>query len=486
MNVVFVYSLYDVQSSKRPLRSQEQIQFGISYISSFLEKNGHNTKLIVLSKIFGGAYKAIIDKCVKEFSPKIFCFTAISSEYNFILAVAKYVKMKYPDIYLLIGGCHVSLNPTSISLNDLDALCIGEGEMPTLELISQLEKGLLPSKVPNLWIKRNDGIEKNSTRPFLQDLDTLPFPDREMWQDWIDEELGARISILLGRGCPFECTYCCNDALKKISDGRYVRVRSVDNILAEIENIVTTYPEKKEINLEVESFGVNTSWAIKLCNELENFNKTIKEPLSFGVNLRVAAGVDYVSLFVALKRANFKFINIGLESGSERLRREVLRRNYSNDEIIAVVRLARANGLKVTLFNMIGIPGETQLDFRETVKLNRMCLPDNHYGTVIFFPYPGTEIYSLCKKNGLLKDELDAGMERRKAILDLPGFSKKQIQKSYLWFDYYVYKGYSPLPKILMRVLVLKLKENPYLNLFFREFMRLPLVKKIRRALTRW
>jgi radical SAM superfamily enzyme YgiQ (UPF0313 family) len=484
MNVVFVYSLDDIQSSKAPLRTQEQIQFGISYISSFLKKNGHNTKLIVLSKVFGGAYKAIIDKCVKEFAANIFCFTAINSEYNFILTVAKYVKMSYPDIYLLIGGCHASLNPTSISLNDFDALCIGEGEMPTLELVSQLENGLLPSTIHNLWIKRNGGIEKNLTRPFLQNLDDLPFPDREMWQNWIKEQLGARISILLGRGCPFECAYCCNSALKKISGGSYVRFRSVDNILAEIENIVTTYPGKKEIYLEVESFGINTSWAIKLCNELENFNETIKEPLSFGVNLRVAAGLDYVSLFSALRKANFKFINIGLESGSERLRREVLCRNYSNEEIVSVVRLARVNGLKVNFFNMIGIPGETQLDFRETVKINRICLPDKRY-TSIFFPYAGTKLYSLCKKNGLLKDEPDTVMERRKAFLDSPGFSKNQIQKGYIWFDYYIYKGSKPLPEILIKVLVKKLQANPFLNLFFRKFVRLPLLKKIRRALTR-
>ena len=484
MNVVFVYSSDDVESNSTPLRTQTQIQFGISYISSFLKQAGHKTELIVLSKIFGDSFKATIDNYVKEFSPKIFCFTAVSSEYNFILSVARYLKAKYPDIYLLIGGCHVSLNPEDCLLSDFDALCIGEGEFPTLELVSQLENRLLPSAIPNLWIKRNGVIEKNSTRPFLKDLDSLPFPDREMWQSWIKEELGAKISVLLGRGCPFECTYCCNSALKKISNGAYVRFRSVDNILAEIENIVITYPGKKEIYLEVESFGIDTPWAIKLCDALENINRNLKEPISFGVNLRVSAGLDYVSLFAALKRANFKSINIGLESGSERVRREVLHRNYSNDEIISVVKLARANGLKVNLFNMIGIPGETSFDFQETVRINRICLPDKHM-TGIFFPYQGTKLYSLCKTSGLLKNELDAKMERRRACLDLPGFSRKQIQKSYFWFDYYVYKGHKPLLEILLRVFALKLKANPYFNLFFRKFVRLPFLNRIRLAIVR-
>ncbi len=450
-----------------------------------MKKNGHNTKLIVLSKIFRNAYKAIVDKYIKEFSPKLICFTAVSSEYNFIVSVAKYIKARYPDIYLLIGGCHVSLNPEGVLSDGFDALCIGEGEAPALELVSQLEKGLLPSKIPGLWIKRNKEIEKNPTRPFLQNLDSLPFPDREMWKDWIKEQMsGSGVSILLGRGCPFECTYCCNGALKKISSGHYVRLRSPENILEEIKEIIALNLQKKEIYFEVESFGVNIPWAIELCNRLEDFNKALKEPLSFGVNLRVADGLDYKSLFAALKKANFKFINIGLESGSERVRREILNRNYSNEEIIFVVSLARANGLKVTLFNMIGIPEETLLDFKETVKVNRQCLPDKHM-TGIFFPYPGTKLFSLCKERGFINNELNTVMERRKAILDFPQFKKGQIQKSYFWFNYYVYKGYKPLPEILVRVIVLKLQANPYLNLFFRNLVQLPMLKTIRRMLAK-
>lgn len=484
MNVVFVYSLDDAQSVKTPLRTSEQIQFGTSYISSFLKKHNHNTKLIVLSKFFKNTYKKIIDKYIKDFSPKLICFTAVSSEYNFIATVAKYVKSHYPGIYLLIGGCHVSLNPDNILSDDFDALCIGEGELPTLELISQLEKGVFPSKIPNLWIKHNDKVEKNATRQFLQNLDDLPFPDREMWENWIKEQIGDGVSILLGRGCPFECAYCCNSVLKKISSGSYVRLRSIDNILAEIKNVVAIYPEKKEIYFEVESFGINTSWAIKLCNELKNFNETIENPLSFGVNLRVSTGLDYESLFSALRNANFKFINIGLESGSERVRREVLNREYSNTDFISVVRLARKFGLKVNIFNMIGIPGETVLDFKETVKVNRICQPDIHM-TGIFFPYQGTKLYALCKEKGLLKNKLNTELERRNAVLDLPGFSKKQIQKSYFWFDYDVYKGHRPLYKLLIRAVIAKFQANPYLNFIYLRIVRLPLLKRIKQILSR-
>ncbi len=472
MNVLFVFSLNDIQSPRKPLRSPEQIQLGISYISSFLKKHGHHTRLIVLSSILGEKNQDIINEYFGKFQPKLVCFTAVATEYRFMADVAKYIKSRHPDVYLLIGGPHASLNPQEALLDDFDAVCIGEGEDATLELVSQLEQGMTPSAIPNLWIKHGSEIEKNPTRPFLQDLDRLPFPDREMWQAWIGDNPGARHQILLGRGCPFQCTYCSNHALKKLASGTYVRFRSPDNILEELEEFVARFPTEKDIFLQIETIGINQEWAMALCSRLEQFNATLSQPLSFSASIRITPNADLESLFAALERSNLKFIHIGLESGSERVRREILKRHYSNQDVINAVKLARKYGLKIGFFNMIGLPGETVADFEETVKMNRICLPDWHF-TYIFFPYPGTDLYSLCQEQGLLQEPLDTEMERSKAVLDLPGFPKKQIQKSYVWFDYYVYKGRKPIYKILARVLVSKFRSSYHLNYFYRRLTRL-------------
>jgi len=479
MNILFIYSLNIVGSSTKPLESPEQIQFGISYISSFLKKHGHQTKMIVLSRTSPRNNRDILDEYLKKFSPRLICFTAVSTEYQFITNIAKYIKGKWPDIYLLVGGPHVSLNPNGVLLDSFDALCVGEGENPILELVSQLEENTTPSVILNLWIKHGSEIEKNLPRPFLQDLDSLPFPDREMWQEWTEERPGARYSVLLGRGCPFQCTYCSNHALKKLAPGPYVRFRSPDNIIEEIRDIVRLPIRKREIYLEVESFGVDKEWAIELCSRLECFNKTVNQHLSFGVNLRITPNADFEDLLVACKKANFRFINIGLESGSERVRREILKRNYSNKDVINTVNLARKYGLKVAFYNMIGIPGETMADFKETVKINQICLPDWHL-TGIFFPYPGTDLYFLCEKQGLLKESFGAKIERTRSTLDLPKFSKKQIQKSYIWFDYYVYKGRKPAYKILGRVLRAYFTSKPCLAIFWKKLLRLPFFKNLR------
>ncbi len=444
MKILFIYTREIPQSPSKPLVDFEAIQFGISFISSFLKSHGHKTKLLLLTR---SSNFSLIDQSIKDFSPQLIGFTSVASEYLFIEKIGKYMKDRYPEKFLLAGGVHVSLAPDDSMLDTFDALCIGEGEEPTLELIGQLEQGAAPSGIPNLWIKDDRGIEKNKRRPFIADLNTLPFPDREMWDEWIDMKMSPkRPSLLLGRGCPFNCTYCCNHAFKNLADGPYVRFRSPENIVGEIDAVITRYPTVNEFYLEVETFGSNLKWALGLCSALEGFNKKRDTPIKFGVNLRITPKLskNLEPLLDALKKSNFVFLNIGLESGSERVREEILKRRYSNEDVITAVSLARKYGLKIIFYNLIGLPYETIEDFNDTVRVNRTCLPDYHYLS-IFYPYPGTDLYVLCKENDLIPaDLLFSDKERVAATLEYPDFSKEQIQKAFIWFDYYVYGGHRP------------------------------------------
>ncbi len=443
MNVLFVYSLNNGILPNGLLSSQETIQFGISHISSFLKKQGHRTELFVTSRLFGQKTSGALKRTIDTFRPDVICFSAVATQYDFIAALAADVKCAYPNIYLVIGGVHATLNPEEAVSSDFNAICVGEGEGPVVELVAQLEAGKTPSGIPNLWIKRDSGLEKNPPRPFMQDLDSLPFPDRNMWQRWMSKKARRMCSVLASRGCPFDCSYCSNHALRKITQGSYVRQRSPGNIAEEIRQIAVEFPTIKEIYLETETLIINSPWCLALCAQLEKLNKELKNPISFGANIRVVPGQELDSIFSALKRCNFRFINIGLESGSERVRREILRRNYSNDDVISAVALARKYGLQVALFNLIGVPGETFDDFKKTVKINRLCKPDWNL-TSIYFPYKGTDLYRLCEERGLLKEPVDYKNERQKAVLDLPEFSRRQIQESLKFFNYYVYKGFDP------------------------------------------
>jgi len=166
----------------------------------------------------------------------------------------------------------------------------------------------------------------------------------------------------------------------------------------EVRSLHLRYTRCQEIYFEIETFGVNKKWAACLCNELILLNATLERPFSFGVNLRIVPKIDYTELLTLCKKSNFKYINIGLESGSERLRREVLNRNYENKDIINAVKTAQSLGLEVQLYNMIGLPTETLEDFKATVELNRICQPDRHSTAIFFLIREQNFTHSVLKK----------------------------------------------------------------------------------------
>ena len=466
MNVLFIYTTGMSISRDKPLNTLGEMQFGISYISSMLKKHGFKTELFIASETNDKKLQRIIDDQISEFKPKLICFNSVTTEYEKITKIASYIKKRYPEIFLIIGGVHASLEPEKVIQDKFDAICIGEGEYPVLELGEQLKNGVEPSNIKNIWIKKEGKIEKNPTRPFQQNLDDLPFPDREMWLKWckFHPNIYGEIRVLIGRGCPFGCTYCSNHAIRKLATGNYVRYRSPENIIAELKDCLDKFPKIKDCYFEVETIAFNIDWFNNLSKKLKVYNDQIENKINYRANLRIIPNVDYDKLFSLFKNANINHINIGLESGSEKIRYEVLKRYYKNSDIINAVKKAKKYGIKVSLFNLVGIPGETKKDFQETIKVNKLCQPD-HLFTSIFFPYPGTILYERAREMGLFEnyDELNKDMERRNAAFDLPGFSKKEIEHEFIFFQYNVYKGRKALPGLIYKTLVFYITTKPLL-----------------------
>lgn len=462
MNVLFVYTLPDAPlPPARPLNSWTKIQMGLSHISSVMKKAGHRTELIIPKRRH---FENGVDRVIQEFSPDIICFTAVSTEYSFVEKVAFHIREKAPYAYLIIGGPHASLQPEEVSRGPYDALCIGEGEYPLLELSAELEEGKEPTRISNLWIRKGQSIEKNDTREFIQNLDEIPFPDREVWRPWVEHD--AQHTILLGRGCPYNCTYCCNHRLRKLAEGKYVRFRSVPNVMEEIRDLAEKFPDISEIFFEVETITANQDWAFEFCEKLKEINASRENPIGFGTNVRVLRNKSLKPLFEAFSRAGFKYINVGIESGSERVRTEVLKRIYSNEDLIRTCNEAHESGLRINAYNMIGLPGETLDDFKKTLEINRRCLPEGNYLS-IFFPYPDTELHKICLERGLNVQLDEESMERFRPVLGLPEFPDKLVSHYFRWFDWYVYRGKRPVLKILSHVTLRTLGASPK---FFRAF----------------
>lgn len=245
-------------------------------------------------------------------------------------------------------------------------------------------------------------------------------------------------NFTFSRGCPYDCSYCCNSAFKKIysGKGKFIRFRSVQKALDEIALVVEKY-RPKDLYFDDACFNKNSTW-------FENF--CIEYPKLFDIPFYCNTRPELFNERVAglLKSAGCKGINIGIESGSESLRRKVLNRKMDNEQIINTFRIAREYGIETGSFNMVGIPGENPSQFSETIKLNQIINPDR-LQISIFYPYPGSQLGELCRQNGYINFEKIKSVNSYlyDTVLKLPDFPPSEIIKSARWFHYNVYKKHS-------------------------------------------
>jgi len=439
MKVLLVHTLSGaLPPPAKPMGEWYELSFGLSYLSAVLKAAGHETALVVLRR---EKHRRVLDRVLEGFSPELVGYTAVTTELPFVTRVARYLRER-TGAFHVVGGIHASVRPQDALDGPFDAVCVGEGEAALLELVTALESGVTPSGIANLHLRRGDSVEENATRPFVGALDELPHPDRAMWRPWVERP--GKHALLLGRGCSYSCSYCSNHALKALASGPYVRHRSTPAILDELRALCEEFPETHFVYLETETIAASREWALELATGLEELNAEREVPLAFAANLRVARGERYPELFAALKRAGFDYLRIGIESGSRRVRKEILRRHHENEDLVAAFDDARAAGLRTYAYNLIGLPGETPEDFAETVELNRRCRPDQVY-LAIFHPYPGTELDRVCRERGIVLPPLEDGGERFRARLGLPEFPDRLVERSFRRFTWLVYGERRPL-----------------------------------------
>ena len=391
--------------------------YGLGYIASVLKKDGHLIKYIPLRDSNGlvDFYQNIIDE-----KPRIIAFSATSSQFPFLREITQNIK-EISDAFLVCGGTHTTLLPNSIeSIPELDAIVIGEGEYAMQELAKALENRINFESIQNFWFRKNDRIIKNSIRPLIENLNSLPFPDKESldYQAVINASRGKN-RFIFSRGCTFKCSYCSNHALSDVYSNKNNYYRFIDPEIA-IEQIRKDH-ERYNFNyiiIDDDTISLNKKWFFKF---FELYKNNFSYP--FRCNLRVETVNEDV--IKTLKEANAKGIGIGLEHGNEDFRRNVLHRRMSNDDIRKVFALCDKYEITHSDFIMVGFPYENRKLFYDTVKLSREVGANGNVS--IFQPYPSTHLAKICEQNSWLPEK-EIFKERKEAVINFPNFSKKDIQ----------------------------------------------------------
>ena len=384
------------------------LSLGLCYIASVLSNNGHDVKIYNADYLNETRYAnqiEIIDnydnykqilqnpqhkiwgeigKVIRDFSPDIVGITALTGTYKSAENIAKIAKEIGSNIVVVVGGVHPTLLPDeSIENECFDYVVRGEGEQTFLELANGLKK----ENILGLTFRDDSGnVVHNQSRGYIEDLDSIPFPARELY---LNETEGMDYGyIITGRGCPFECTYC---ASKKIWN-KQTRFRSEQNVMDEIKYVYGTFGTRSFYFID-DTFTLNRKRAKIICQMIIDAGLDIEWICDTRVDT-----LDEELLHL-MKEAGCSRVKIGVESGSERILKKI-KKGINKEQIRRAVSLIKDVGIDLTIYLMIGFPTETDSEVHETIEFARELDP-NYYSLSILAPYPGTEIYDDVIRSGI-------------------------------------------------------------------------------------
>lgn len=421
--------------------------YGIGILSAVLKKHGHETDLLTLHKI----EKKKIRKKIQEINPDLIGITVTSNQFELSEEFTALMKDEF-GIPVIWGGVHPSVRPEEcIHVPGVLGICLGEGEEALLELVNtldnkdQLDTGDL--EIQNFWFNHEGRIIKNPVRPLLQDLDSLPFCDREIIDFQKLLNYHQYLEVRSSRGCPFHCSFCVNSSYQQLyrGKGRYYRVRSHESVLDEIEDLVSRYKHINSIIFDDELISVNKKWTLGL---LEKY----KQRFDFPFNITVRADLVTEDFMRALKDAGCNMVMMGVENGDAKIRNEVLDKGISDEQIINAARIIKDAGIHLWTFNMVGVPYETPETVEKTIALNKRIKPDIVFVSV-FYPYPGTKLGALCAEKGWISDRKIPGFFSNITVLDQPSITKDQVAYYHNIFPWAImYPRLAPIIKLMNRL----------------------------------
>jgi len=392
---------------------------GLAYLASVL-RDEHEVRIIDGLTLNYSADD--LKRELKRYEPDVVGITATTPAIYDAYEVAELAKEFNPDIKTVIGGPHVTFTAkeTLRECNALDVVVRNEGELTIKELIDCFEKNAPLKNVRGITFRQNGEIKETESRPFIRNLDEIPFPAYDLLpMDKYRIENQRYGTIMTSRGCPFKCIFCASSMLF----GKIWRARSAENVLEELRILYEF--GIKEVEFMDDTFTLSMKRAERICDLL------IKERKAGGIEISWScsthANTINRNLAEKMKKAGCHDIYIGAESGSQDVL-DFIGKGTTLERVVKAVETVKKAGLNVLASFIIGFPGETVRMIKNTIKFAKKLNPTYAQFTICT-PYPGTKLFAIAKEKGLLMTKDWRKYTTVEPVMKVPGISTEQLMK---------------------------------------------------------
>ncbi|MGZ3721490.1 MAG: B12-binding domain-containing radical SAM protein [Bdellovibrionales bacterium] len=467
----------------------QQEMGGIQCLSAFLKEAGHETALVNDPNLFDNPwiqYPAIaglledsefILQQIETYRPDLIALPVVTDDYKWALKWARRIKgrMTTPIVF---GNVHPTFHPKDVLLQDcVDYVVRGEGEITLLELVETLEGKREAKDVLGLGFKENGVPRMNGMRPLIEDLDILPFPDKDLYYDAMPY-LNHGYTTMSGRGCPYRCTFCDNNTSMKLykeevkKTQKWTRRHSPEYVINEILWAKERYGIE-HVRFNDEDFSYDKKWLREFCALY------IEKKVAIPYFAWVYPNTIDTEMAGLLAKSGCDAVEMGIQSGAEHLRKEILHRKTKDEDIINAMKALREAGVRTTVDVIIGLPTETKADLDATVRLLAAGRPWHLYAFWLRY-YPSTEILSIAKERKLLSPEqihkLESSEQSRGHIAGGTALEQDSLSRSYHAFIVLL-----PLMPVFMINFFVNRDLIRYFPSFLSPFLMVNLTKMIKR-----
>jgi len=424
VNVTLVNPPYPKRAHQHPPLTP----LGIAYLGAVLEKNGYSVDVIdcQAQKLTHSDFQREISK----HQPKVVGITSTTLTYKSALKIAETAKQVHPECLTILGGCHATFwdDKALEECPQLDMIARKEGEHTLLEIMNRLKENKRINDVLGTTCRKNGKIIRNADRPYIENLDELPFPAHHLLPLRRLRKQGKVIfPLTTSRGCVYWCNFCT--AVRMF--GRRYRMRSPKNVVDEMQFLTEKY-DASQLTFYDDAFTVDQARVEEICEGIQNRRLKVEWDCETRVDM-VTRG-----LLQKMRKAGCIAVWFGVESGCQNVLNS-MEKSINLAQTRRAFKWANEAGLMTVASVILGFPGETKDTALQTVKFVEELNP-NDVGYYIATPYPGTPMYDFVKENGWLKitdfDRYDTATpvfeSPTLSIKDLEEIREKAYQRFYL------------------------------------------------------